>query len=445
MMRKKAVWVLALSLIVVLFAGTAYLIYSPRWVYEVTMNGESVGFVSSLDEYRQILTEVLNSTEEQWDCELVMNEEVQVTRTKVWAPELSPAAVKAGIAEAATYITSGWAIMVNDEPVALVHSQAAALDLVQQVKDSYLPKSSKRKLVSAQIQENIRIVKTPADPGDLLDSEEVLALFLSGAEETATYTVKKGDTLSGIARSYSMPIDRLRDANSLSSDNLKIGQVLTLEDSSTLLHVKTVEEMTVSETIPRPVKYQENPDMSVRGDKVIQAGTDGSRTVTYRLELINGAEVKRTELAQTVTSQPDTKIIMPGIGYWPASPTGMFRFPLNYGRVSSPFGNRRNGFHRGIDIAAERGTPIYAAASGTVRIRTYSSSYGYYIVIDHDNGYSTLYAHATALSDSVRVGSNVVRGQVIAWVGSTGFSTGPHLHWEVSRSGTLINPLNFFD
>ena len=135
---------------------------------------------------------------------------------------------------------------------------------------------------------------------------------------------------------------------------------------------------------------------------------------------------------------------MTGIGYWPARPTGMFRFPLNQGRISSPFGNRKSGFHRGVDIATARGTPIYAAASGTVRTRGYSSSYGYYIVLEHSDGYSTLYAHVSSIADSVRVGKQVVRGQVIAWVGSTGFSTGPHLHWEVSRHGQLVNPMNFF-
>jgi murein DD-endopeptidase MepM/ murein hydrolase activator NlpD len=122
----------------------------------------------------------------------------------------------------------------------------------------------------------------------------------------------------------------------------------------------------------------------------------------------------------------------------------MFRFPLNQGRISSPFGNRKSGFHRGVDIATARGTPIYAAASGTVRTRGYSSSYGYYIVLEHSDGYSTLYAHVSSIADSVRVGKQVVRGQVIAWVGSTGFSTGPHLHWEVSRHGQLVNPMNFF-
>jgi len=136
---------------------------------------------------------------------------------------------------------------------------------------------------------------------------------------------------------------------------------------------------------------------------------------------------------------------MTGIGYWPARPTGMFRFPLNSGKITSKFGVvRPTGPHRGVDIAAPKGTPIYAAADGIVRTRAYSKSYGYYVELEHSDGYSTLYAHVSRIDSSVQVGKKVVRGQVIAWVGSTGFSTGPHLHWEVRRYDNLLNPMNFF-
>ncbi len=115
--------------------------------------------------------------------------------------------------------------------------------------------------------------------------------------------------------------------------------------------------------------------------------------------------------------------------------------------VSSPFGNRLHPilkvikFHTGIDIAAGSGTNILAANGGTVMSACYNSGYGYMIMIDHGGGIVTLYAHCSKLL--VSKGAKVKRGQVIALVGSTGMSTGPHLHFEVRINGEYKNPLEY--
>ncbi len=111
--------------------------------------------------------------------------------------------------------------------------------------------------------------------------------------------------------------------------------------------------------------------------------------------------------------------------------------------ISSPYGPRWGSFHSGIDITAGGcyGKNIYASASGTVITAGWHWSYGNYVVIDHGGGYSTLYAHASSLN--VSVGQNVVQGQVVAKIGSTGQSTGPHLHFEVRINGQRQNPANY--
>lgn len=444
-MAKKTIWILALALAVSVCAGSFYLIYTPSSVYEVSIDGNCVGYVNSLEEYESLVGDICIQAQEQWDCDLALNETVKATQVQVWSAPVSPQTVRAEIENVATYTATGWAMVVNKKTVALVDSEETALELLEEVKAHFQPQSTKRKLISTDIVEGISIEKRPINPELVMERDTVLALLLSGQEEISTYVVQRGDTLSGIARSYNTSIPRLRDANpNINGETLQIGQVLNLEMSSAIIHVKTVEEVKVTETIKRPVKYQANPDMTVRADQVLQAGADGARSVVYHVEKVNGVEVRRQQKSSTVTRKPVERILKTGIGNWPARPNNMFRFPLNRGRISSPFGNRRSGFHRGVDIAVGRGTPIYAAASGTVRTRAYNSSYGNYVVLQHDNGYSTLYAHATAIADSVRVGGKVVRGQVIAWVGSTGFSTGSHLHWEVKRNGQLLNPMNFF-
>lgn len=129
--------------------------------------------------------------------------------------------------------------------------------------------------------------------------------------------------------------------------------------------------------------------------------------------------------------------------------TGMFAWPFEHDQyISSPFGTRVDPIsgeiktHGGTDIAAPLGTPILAAADGVVVTATWHNSYGYYVKIKHDDTYSTLYAHCSALH--VSVGQTVKQGQVIADCGSTGYSTGPHCHFEVIQNGVRVNALLFY-
>ncbi|MCG2789683.1 MAG: M23 family metallopeptidase [Actinomycetia bacterium] len=99
-------------------------------------------------------------------------------------------------------------------------------------------------------------------------------------------------------------------------------------------------------------------------------------------------------------------------------------------------------FHAGIDIGCNSGTPVVAAASGEVVQAGYMGGYGYAVIIYHGGGFSTVYGHLSKFA--VSTGQKVQRNQIIGYVGSTGYATGPHLHFEVRINGVLQNPLNFF-
>lgn len=120
-----------------------------------------------------------------------------------------------------------------------------------------------------------------------------------------------------------------------------------------------------------------------------------------------------------------------GVSVWPVT---------GYGTITCDFGNG----HRGIDISGGgiNGKPILAAASGVVTHSAWLNSYGYCVFIDHGNGLSTRYAHASKLA--CRVGDTVRAGETIAYIGSTGNSTGPHLHFEILQDGVLQNPLDYY-
>ncbi|MCT4635372.1 MAG: M23 family metallopeptidase [Rickettsiales bacterium] len=125
------------------------------------------------------------------------------------------------------------------------------------------------------------------------------------------------------------------------------------------------------------------------------------------------------------------------------------RTPINAARISSKFGMRNHpvhGYskmHKGVDFAAPTGTPILAAGSGVVELATNLKGYGKYIRIKHNGTYSTAYGHASRFAKGIKPGTKVTQGQVIAYVGSTGVTSGPHLHYEVLENGKQINPLKF--
>lgn len=171
-----------------------------------------------------------------------------------------------------------------------------------------------------------------------------------------------------------------------------------------------------------------------------------SRTYTTVDRTLSGIEVLQTALPdqedrmatlkETIEEQQRREAATPS--RWPA-----------VGFISSPFGWRkhpitwRQDYHTGIDIARSGiyGAPIYATAKGTVTFAGYKSSYGYLVIIEHGYGFSTYYAHQSRIK--VKVGQAVESGTLIGYVGSSGVSTGPHLHYEVRRWGTPVNPVNY--
>ena len=121
--------------------------------------------------------------------------------------------------------------------------------------------------------------------------------------------------------------------------------------------------------------------------------------------------------------------------------------PCSWRKLTSPYGYRihpttgQYKFHNGVDLANDQGTPIYAARSGRVTVATYGGTYGNYVTINHGDGFSSLYAHMTRYV--VHKGDTVKKGQLIGYMGSTGRSTGPHLHFSIFYNGSSVNPMNY--
>lgn len=211
------------------------------------------------------------------------------------------------------------------------------------------------------------------------------------------------------------------------------------------LKVKTVSTLTTDVSVAYTVRQVKTNSKPQGYSQVTTAGKYGKTRKTEEIVTLNGEENSRTVLSQQELSAPVEKVITIGTAPVKISATERanvssagFICPLSVGKykVSSYYGDGRN--HKGVDLSANKGVAIFAAASGVVTYAGYKGDYGYNVVIDHGNGFKTRYAHASALC--VSSGDTVSQGDMIAAVGSTGYSTGNHLHFEVIVNGTRVNP-----
>ncbi len=218
----------------------------------------------------------------------------------------------------------------------------------------------------------------------------------------------------------------------------EVGGISALSESIALIKVKTVVTESRLQSVPYQTVTQKTSEKPAGYVSVSRQGVCGTVEIKTDIIYINGEETDRITTSSKVTAEPVNEIIT--VGTARTSGTGaraVLKFPLPAGvwEISCPFGK---GGHKGVDLRAPHGTPIMAAAGGTVTLAGVYRNYGNCVIIDHGNGFSTLYAHASSLC--VRQGDKVSAGEVIALVGSTGYSTGNHLHFEVYVGENRVNP-----
>ncbi len=187
----------------------------------------------------------------------------------------------------------------------------------------------------------------------------------------------------------------------------------------------------------------ENPteDLFVNEEKISAQGENGVMEVTAKVTELNGKVEKTGIISSKVLKEPVDELVMVGTTVIPSVGTGVFAQPYE-GMITSRFGARWGRTHTGTDICGDVGDVIKAADNGIVITAEYQANgYGNIIIIDHQNGVHTWYAHLDSMD--VTVGDVVEKGDKIGGLGNTGYSTGPHLHFEVRENGTPINPSKY--
>ena len=305
-----------------------------------------------------------------------------------------------------------------------------------------------------------QLLLIPNDPSKIeetLDEVRTRQMRIAATKEkieplkVKNYVVAPGDSLWSISNAQNIELDTLIGSNTFkTSARLRPGAKLRIPNQDGIFYVlkkgESLEEVSKRYGVSINKLKQVNINVDVAslktGDEIFLPGAKPDGLIERR-ETPKLAEVKKQPAPPSKTPAKQAPKPQPGEV---AVKNGTYRWPI-MGRINSPFGwrqhpiTRRRDFHTGIDIKASRGDPIKAAGSGKVVYSGWMGGYGKVLVIEHSNGQSTLYAHCSTLLAGK--GASISSGQLVAKVGTTGRSTGPHLHFEVRNGNSPVNPIKY--
>lgn len=331
---------------------------------------------------------------------------------------------------------------VNGEDLAYLDNEQAANEILNQLKEKYTISENDSEIKKIEFVEKVTIEKKAVPSYKIKKKDEIFEYINLGKDEVKTYIVQEGDTVWDISKKHKLSLEEIMQANpGVDLDRIKIGQELIIVAPKPLINVKIIELIMYEETIPFPVQYEFSDSMYRGNFKVKTEGRDGNKKVYAELEKVNGIQTAKNIVSEELIKEPEQQIVIKGTKERPKTmASGSFAMPAR-GRLTSSYGTRWGRKHEAIDVAMSVGTTIKAADGGKVIFSGTKGTYGKLVIIDHENGYETRYAHNSSLL--VKQGDRVYKGQVIAESGNTGRSTGPHMHFEIRKDGNAIDPSKY--
>ncbi|MDP4087087.1 MAG: M23 family metallopeptidase [Bacillota bacterium] len=357
------------------------------------------------------------------------------------------------------------AIIIDGKPVAYVRNRNAAEQVIRKLElkyvtedqlnnvdaiksslmDSFSPlKENQSRLLNIQLSKKILIQEVKISPDRIIPIEKAVTFLLKGTA-MEKYTVQKGDVLGTIANKHGLRLEELLKLNPQLTENSIImpGQEITITESEPYVKVIVEKEVNQKEWIPYSEVVINDPALPKGESRISQQGMDGSESVIYYETMENGNAVSKKISKKVILQQSRKQIVIKGLKTAPSNGEGIFIWPADGGYISSQMGYRWGKLHKGIDIARPTNLAIKAADNGVVISAGWDGNYGNKIVIDHQNGFQTVYAHLSSIQ--VSVGETVEKGFPIGIMGETGDATGLHLHFEVYKNDILKNPLQYLN
>lgn len=416
-----------------------------EYAISVVCNGEELGIISNESEFEKAEKEVtqrLSTSDTAVDLNFqpsytlkIVSEDDQYVDAQTLANKL--------LESSAFSLSQAYGVYVDGEFVGAVENPNAVSERMEQELSEYAA------TIEAGADEIYFTKEVTFEEGKYLTEtvmpvSQMIAKLTEAEEEPGRYVVQSSDTPLLIAIKHHMTLEELEHLNPQLKRSCIEGSLVRVVSEKRFIPIAYTKTLTVTKYIDYSTVEVETSALNLGTKHILSKGEFGEKTSMILVTYIDGVESQRVLLSSAITKKPVPEQI--GIGTYTPQPdststvlygTGEFGWPLNGGFISDPFISDRN--HKGLDIAADYGTEIYAAQDGVVEEAGWNSGgYGNLVVIDHDNNYRTFYGHCSSVV--AYAGQHVKKGQLIAYVGSTGDSTGNHLHFEVRLNNMCQNP-----
>ena len=388
----------AFAVLVVVIAASVVLIQSST-AYEYSYHGKLLGTARSVDDVYRTIDVLGDKLSKATGANVSLDVERDMTFNKVVGFNLD-VDTDEDILNTITYMkdlqVEAYVICVDDEETVTLESESVAKELLSEIQNEYAAASTGAVIDEVSYDQKVEIRPSYCLLGDIWNRSDAKKVLQGNKEGT----------------------------------------------DEPLITIRSTETATYTEAVAYDVQYIDNASLYEGETEIKSQGSAGTDLIVATVERVNGQEVSRTVVSTTRITEPVAEVQYRGTKPIPATQgTGAFQYPLASYTISSYFGMRWGTLHTGVDLAAPMGSKIYASDGGTVTFAGWKGSYGYLVIISHGGLFETYYAHCSKIL--VSVGENVYQGQNIALVGSTGYSTGPHCHFEVRYNGTPNNPLNY--
>ncbi|WP_166245851.1 M23 family metallopeptidase [Paenibacillus turpanensis] len=449
-------------------AGNVYVKSNMNEIYQVSVNGTNIGTVSDPAIIAQFLQGKIEELKAQrTDVQVSVEAPVYEVQPKtVFNGRGDDTKVLSALASQLVAKPVGIELKIDGNVVAIVKDEETAKSILETIKQNYLAKEAERnakksgqvsvlsasvapaptveqtELLSVGFAEQVELNQVELQPEQVpLDPQETVKKLETGDVQPTKYEVQEGDCISCIAKKFDISKQVIYVNNpQIKNDMVRVGDVLDLTVLQPTLSVKTEEKIVEMQEVQYPTEYIPDDDMRAGRTEVIKSGKNGMKRVTFKLTKENGLLMEEELVSEEMLQEPVTAVVKRGTKVVKGEGTGKFSWPVVSAKLSSGYGMRWGKLHKGIDLTSSNKN-IIAADNGKVTYAGYKEDYGNMIIIDHLNGYETLYAHLSKIT--TKSGTIVEKGEKIGVMGNTGDSDGIHLHFEIHSNGSIQNPMKF--
>ncbi len=488
-MNKKTIYklgvflVILTALIFIMGIDRKTLNNGPITVYQVYLSGNKIGIIEDKDELYKLIDKEQEKIKKEYNVDKVYApNDLEISKVVTYEGEVDDVKdVYKKVKETESFTIKGYEISIKRseddyETINVIHLEDFDKAVENTIKafvgdkeyTSYIDGTQEVIKVSASVGdeplsriENIKIKEEITTKEKYIsvkeqifkDANELSKYLLFGTtEKPGVHTVRTGETIKEIANNYQLNVTEFLIVNpSITSPNalLYSGQEVNVGLVNPIIGIVVEKNLIEKKKVQHSKEVRYNDKLLAGTTYTEQKGSDGESVVSYYIETINGQMTQVVPLETLVKTPVINEVVVKGglplhyLGdtggwYWPTNKPYVITSDYGY-RVDLELGI--NGFHKGIDISGTGyGSPIYAAQTGTIISVGYNSTEGNYIHLRHNEEYVTKYMHLSGFASGISVNTIVGKGQVIGYMGNTGYSFGAHLHFQVEYYGQHMDP-----